>query len=80
MPELWLRTDKFDPACARLADNHYSRRTSLNDALKEAWQSQKFEPNSIVIPLRVFVYLRRPYMTKRGFRRWRAMLRKRARA
>jgi hypothetical protein len=27
MPELWLRTDKFDPACARLADNHYSRRT-----------------------------------------------------
>jgi hypothetical protein len=53
---------------------------SLNDALKEAWQSPKFEPNSIVIPLRVFVYLRRPYMTKRGFRRWRARLRKRARA
>lgn len=24
---LWIRTNKFDPACARLADRHYSRRT-----------------------------------------------------
>jgi hypothetical protein len=24
---LWRRTIKFDPACAALADNHYSRRT-----------------------------------------------------
>jgi hypothetical protein len=27
MSEFWIRTDKFDPACAALADRHYSRRT-----------------------------------------------------
>jgi hypothetical protein len=27
MDRVWIRTDKFDPACARLADDHYSRRT-----------------------------------------------------
>lgn len=33
-------------------------------------------PNTLIIPMRIYIALRRPFMTKRGFRRWRTKVRK----
>lgn len=51
----------------------------LSQALSAVWTdpSNTQKPDVLFVPVRTFIYLRRPYMTKRGFRRWRAKLRKR---
>jgi hypothetical protein len=46
----------------------------INGAMEAAWRDADCRPTTLFIPLRVFIWLRRPYMTKRGFRRWRAKL------
>lgn len=55
-----------------MADNQQE----LAAALQAAWRDATVAPNVLYVPLRTFIYLRRPYMTKRGFRRWRARIRR----
>jgi hypothetical protein len=46
----------------------------INRAMQLCWYGTtgQVAPNTLLMPLRVYIRLRRPMMTKRGFRRWRA--------
>ena len=48
-------------------------------AVEEVLARPVENPNSLYIPLRTLFLLARPGMTRRGFRRWRARLRRQAR-
>jgi hypothetical protein len=53
--------------------------SSLRTALKEIWKETEHLPNTLLMPWRTYVVMKRYMMTKRRFRRWRGKMKEQMR-